>query len=44
MSEPILLIEDDIRLAEMVRDYLGQSEFEVTIAETGAEEIGRAHV
>jgi len=37
MSEPILLIEDDIRLAEMVRDYLGQSEFEVTIAETGAE-------
>ena len=36
MSERIVLIEDDARLAEMVQDYLGQSEFDVTIAETGA--------
>lgn len=35
MSEQILLIEDDARLAEMVQDYLGQSEFDVTIADTG---------
>ena len=35
MSEQVLLIEDDARLAEMVQDYLGQSEFDVTIAENG---------
>ncbi|MFK5977293.1 MAG: response regulator transcription factor [Rhizobiaceae bacterium] len=35
MSEQVLLIEDDARLAEMVQDYLGQSEFDVTIADTG---------
>ena len=35
MTNRILLIEDDRRLAEMVRDYLGESDFEVTIAETG---------
>lgn len=34
MSEHILLIEDDARLAEMVRDYLGQSGLTVTIAGT----------
>lgn len=37
MPEAILLIEDDNRLAAMVRDYLGESGFHVTIAETGAE-------
>ncbi len=37
MSERILLIEDDARLAEMVRDYLGESGFEVSIAGTGNE-------
>lgn len=36
-SQHILLIEDDARLAEMVKDYLGQSGFVVTIAETGTE-------
>ena len=36
MSERILLIEDDARLAQMVRDYLGQSGYSVTIAGTGA--------
>lgn len=35
MTQHILLIEDDNRLAEMVRDYLGQSDFAVTIAPTG---------
>ena len=35
MSKQILLIEDDARLAGMVRDYLGESSFEVTIAGTG---------
>ncbi|MGI9423349.1 MAG: response regulator, partial [Hyphomicrobiaceae bacterium] len=35
MSAEILLIEDDARLADMVKDYLGQSGFEVTIAATG---------
>ena len=28
----ILLIEDDSRLAGMVRDYLGESGFDVTVA------------
>jgi DNA-binding response OmpR family regulator len=37
MTERMLLIEDDARLAEMVRDYLGESGFEVTIAGSGAE-------
>jgi two-component system phosphate regulon response regulator OmpR len=37
MTERMLLIEDDARLAGMVRDYLGESGFEVTIAETGAQ-------
>ncbi|MFQ5565812.1 MAG: response regulator transcription factor [Paracoccaceae bacterium] len=37
MTEHILLIEDDARLAEMVRDYLGESGFEVTITGTGQE-------
>ena len=35
MTKQILLIEDDARLAEMVRDYLGESSFFVTIAGTG---------
>ena len=37
MTEQMLLIEDDARLAGMVRDYLGESGFEVTIAGTGTE-------
>ena len=37
MTQQILLIEDDARLAEMVKDYLGESDFAVTIAGTGAE-------
>ncbi|WP_029064284.1 response regulator transcription factor [Labrenzia sp. DG1229] len=35
MPQQILLIEDDNRLAEMVRDYLGASGFKVTIAANG---------
>ena len=35
MSEKILLIEDDERLAELVKDYLGESGISVTIAATG---------
>lgn len=37
MAEQILLIEDDERLAGMVRDYLGESGFRVTIAGTGTD-------
>lgn len=36
MSDRILLIEDDGRLAEMVSDYLGQSGFRVSRAANGA--------
>ncbi len=45
MTEQMLLIEDDARLAGMVRDYLGESGFEVTIAGTGTEGLAlqRAH-
>lgn len=35
MSDRILLIEDDARLAEMVKSYLGESGFAVTIAPNG---------
>lgn len=37
MTQQVLLIEDDSRLAGMVKDYLGQSGFDVTIAGSGAE-------
>jgi DNA-binding response OmpR family regulator len=36
MTDRILLIEDDARLAEMVRDYLGGAGFRVDRADTGA--------
>ena len=36
MSNRILLIEDDTRLAEMVRDYLGEAGYRVTRAGTGS--------
>ena len=35
VTDRILLIEDDARLAEMVRDYLSQAGFRVTRAENG---------
>jgi CheY-like chemotaxis protein len=35
VTDRILLIEDDARLAEMVQNYLGESGFSVTIAPTG---------
>ena len=36
MTERILLIEDDKRLAEMVKNYLGEAGFSVTVAAQGA--------
>jgi len=36
VAERILLIEDDPRLAEMVKDYLGGAGFSVTVAAKGA--------
>ena len=36
MAERILLIEDDKRLAEMVKNYLGEAGFSVTVAAQGA--------
>jgi DNA-binding response OmpR family regulator len=35
VTDRILLIEDDARLAEMVKNYLGESGFAVTVAATG---------
>lgn len=37
MSHRILLIEDDVRLAKMVGDYLSEAGFHVTSAHTGAD-------
>lgn len=37
MAEPILVIEDDARLSAMLRDYLEQNGFSVTLAGNGAE-------
>lgn len=45
MSERILLVDDDPRLAEMVSEYLGEAGFRVTIASdarTGLERLSRA--
>jgi two-component system, OmpR family, phosphate regulon response regulator OmpR len=36
MTARILLIEDDPRLADMVRDYLGEAGYRVTVAGSGA--------
>jgi DNA-binding response OmpR family regulator len=36
VSDRLLLIEDDARLAEMIRDYLGEAGFRVTRVEAGA--------
>ena len=41
MSENILLIEDDERLAELVQDYLGKSGIAVTIAGNGADGLAQ---
>jgi len=41
VSEQVLLIEDDSRLAGMVRDYLGESGFSVAIAGTGTQGLNR---
>jgi two-component system, OmpR family, phosphate regulon response regulator OmpR len=35
MSQPLLMIEDDARLAQMVAEYLGQSGFAVSVAADG---------
>ena len=35
MSDGILLIEDDPRLAEMVKNYLGEAGFSVTVCSLG---------
>ena len=40
MTDRILLIEDDARLAEMVKNYLGGSGFSITIAPTGRAGLG----
>ena len=42
MSERILLVDDDPRLAEMVSEYLGEAGFRVTIASDGR--TGLAHL
>ncbi len=39
MTDYVLLVEDDNRLAGMVADYLGDNGFDVTIAPTGVEGI-----
>ena len=35
MTERILVVEDDPRLADMLSEYLGQAGFRVTIAPSG---------
>ena len=39
MSERVLLVEDDARLADMLSEYLGQAGFRITIAAQGAAAI-----
>ncbi len=40
MTERLLLIEDDVRLAQMVQDYLGEAGFHVTVAHSGGAGLG----
>ena len=42
MSERILLVDDDVELVEMVRDYLTQEGFEVTMVHDGAAGVREA--
>lgn len=44
MSEQILLIEDDERLAELVKDYLGETGISVTVAPTGQDGLKQQQV
>ncbi len=41
MNQQILLVEDDGRLAGMVKDYLGEAGFSATIAANGADALNR---
>ena len=43
----VLIVEDDERLAEIFRDFIGELGYQPTVvgsAEAALEEIGRAHV
>ena len=42
MTERILVVEDDARLADMLLEYLGQAGFHVTVAPTGRTALERA--
>ena len=42
MSQKLLMIEDDARLAAMVADYLAQSGFAVGLAADGQQRLRRA--
>ena len=39
MTERVLLVEDDPRLAEMLCEYLGRSGFQITVADLGAKAV-----
>jgi len=39
MTETLLIVEDDARLAEMVSDYLGSFSYKVTIVGTGVDAL-----
>ena len=41
MSQPLLMIEDDARLAAMVSEYLAQSGYTVEVAGSGEEGLAR---
>jgi len=41
MSERVLVVEDDARLAEMLSEYLGQAGFRITVAPLGASALRR---
>lgn len=41
MNQPLLMIEDDARLAAMVSDYLGQSGYSVQVCGSGSEGLAR---
>jgi two-component system phosphate regulon response regulator OmpR len=41
MAERILLVEDDVRLADMLGEYLGQAGFSVTVAPLGGAALER---
>ena len=39
MEAHILVVDDDVAIRELINEYLSENNFQVSVAETGADEI-----